>query len=358
MAMGSVDTASKLEEVLGAEAAALLQHQCKTIPKELLHVPGPDYVERIYSGSDRPARVLTSLQALLDHGRLGGTGYVSILPVDQGIEHSAGASFAPNPAYFDPENIVKLAIDGGCNAVASTLGVLGSVARKYAHKIPFLLKLNHNEFLSYPNSFDQIRFASVKQAFDMGAMAVGATIYFGSEESKRQLQEVTEWFQQAHELGMCTVLWCYLRNAAFKTKDADYHVAADLTGQANHLGVTIEADIIKQKLPETNGGYTALNFGKTSKKVYSDLTSPHPIDLTRYQVANCYMGRAGLINSGGASSGESDLKEAVKTAVINKRAGGMGLISGRKAFQRPVKDGVGLLNAIQDVYLNKDVTIA
>jgi class I fructose-bisphosphate aldolase len=358
MAMGSVDTASKLEEVLGAEAAALLQHQCKTIPKELLHVPGPDYVERIYSGSDRPARVLTSLQALLDHGRLGGTGYVSILPVDQGIEHSAGASFAPNPAYFDPENIVKLAIDGGCNAVASTLGVLGSVARKYAHKIPFLLKLNHNEFLSYPNSFDQIRFASVKQAFDMGAMAVGATIYFGSEESKRQLQDVTEWFQQAHELGMCTVLWCYLRNAAFKTKDADYHVAADLTGQANHLGVTIEADIIKQKLPETNGGYTALNFGKTSKKVYSDLTSPHPIDLTRYQVANCYMGRAGLINSGGASSGESDLKEAVKTAVINKRAGGMGLISGRKAFQRPVKDGVGLLNAIQDVYLNKDVTIA
>jgi class I fructose-bisphosphate aldolase len=358
MAMGSVDTASKLEEVLGAEAAALLQHQCKTIPKELLHVPGPDYVERIYSGSDRPARVLTSLQALLDHGRLGGTGYVSILPVDQGIEHSAGASFAPNPAYFDPENIVKLAIDGGCNAVASTLGVLGSVARKYAHKIPFLLKLNHNEFLSYPNSFDQIRFASVKQAFDMGAMAVGATIYFGSEESKRQLQDVTEWFQQAHELGMCTVLWCYLRNAAFKTKDADYHVAADLTGQANHLGVTIEADIIKQKLPETNGGYTALNFGKTSKKVYSDLTSPHPIDLTRYQVANCYMGRAGLINSGGASSGESDLKEAVKTAVINKRAGGMGLISGRKAFQRPVKEGVGLLNAIQDIYLNKDVTIA
>jgi len=357
MAMGTVDTASKLEEILGADAAALLQHQCK-IPKENLHLPGPDYVERSFGGSDRPTRVLASLQSMLDHGRLGGTGYVSILPVDQGIEHSAGASFAPNPAYFDPENIVKLAIDGGCNAVASTLGVLGSVARKYAHKIPFLLKFNHNEFLSYPNSYDQIRFASVKQAFEMGAMAVGATIYFGSEESKRQLQEVTEMFQQAHELGMCTVLWCYLRNAAFKTKDTDYHVAADLTGQANHLGVTIEADIIKQKMPETNGGYNALNFGKTSKKVYSDLTSDNPIDLTRYQVANCYMGRAGLINSGGASSGESDLKEAVRTAVINKRAGGMGLISGRKAFQRPLKEGVGLLNAIQDVYLSKDVTIA
>ena len=356
--MAMTTSTSKLEEILGADAAPLLQHQCKTIPKEQLHVPGPDYVERIYAGSDRPARVLTSLQSLLDHGRLAGTGYVSILPVDQGIEHSAGASFAPNPAYFDPENIVKLAIEGGCNAVASTLGVLGSVARKYAHRIPFMLKFNHNEFLSYPNSYDQIRFASIKQAFDMGAMAVGATIYFGSEESKRQLQEVTEMFQQAHELGMCTVLWCYLRNAAFKTKDTDYHVAADRTGQANHLGVTIEADIIKQKMPETNGGYNALNFGKTSKKVYSDLTSDHPIDLTRYQVANCYMGRAGLINSGGASSGESDLKEAVRTAVINKRAGGMGLISGRKAFQRPLKEGVGLLNAIQDVYLSKDVTIA
>jgi class I fructose-bisphosphate aldolase len=302
--------------------------------------------------------VLTSLQSLLDHGRLGGTGYVSILPVDQGIEHSAGASFAPNPAYFDPENIVKLAIEGGCNAVASTLGVLGIVARKYAHRIPFLLKLNHNEFLSYPNSFDQIKFASVRQAYDMGAMGVGATIYFGSEESKRQIQEVTEMFQHAHELGMFTVLWCYLRNSAFKTKDTDYHVAADLTGQANHLGVTIEADIIKQKLPETNGGYTAVNFGKTHKKVYSDLTTSHPIDLTRYQVANCYMGRAGLINSGGASAGEGDLKEAVKTAVINKRAGGMGLISGRKAFQRPLKEGVGLLNAIQDVYLSPSVTIA
>jgi fructose-bisphosphate aldolase, class I len=358
MATGTIGIASKLEEILGNDAAALLQHQCKTIPKESLHLPGPDYVERIYTRSDRPARVLTSLQALLDHGRLAATGYVSILPVDQGIEHSAGASFAPNPAYFDPENIVKLAIDGGCNAVASTLGVLGSVARKYAHKIPFLLKLNHNEFLSYPNSYDQIRFASVRQGFEMGAMAVGATIYFGSEESKRQLQEVSEMFQQAHELGLCTVLWCYLRNAAFKTKEADYHLAADLTGQANHLGVTIGADIIKQKLPETNNGFNAVNFGKTHKKVYSDLTTSHPIDLTRYQVANCYMGRAGLINSGGASSGESDLKEAVRTAVINKRAGGMGLISGRKAFQRPVNEGIALLNAIQDVYLSKDVTIA
>ncbi|HJZ75463.1 MAG TPA: class I fructose-bisphosphate aldolase [Vicinamibacterales bacterium] len=356
--MAMVSSTSTLEEILGADAAPLLQHVCKTIPKDQLHSPGPDYVERIYAGSDRPARVLTSLQSLLDHGRLAGTGYMSILPVDQGIEHSAGASFAPNPAYFDPENIVKLAIEGGCNAVASTLGVLGSVARKYAHRIPFLLKFNHNEFLSYPNSFDQIRFANIKQAFEMGAMAVGATIYFGSEESKRQLQEVTEMFHQAHELGMCTVLWCYLRNAAFKTKEADYHLAADLTGQANHLGVTIEADIIKQKLPENNGGYNALNFGKTHKKVYSDLTTDNPIDLTRYQVANCYMGRAGLINSGGASAGEADLKEAVRTAVINKRAGGMGLISGRKAFQRPLKEGIGLLNAIQDVYLSKDVTIA
>jgi fructose-bisphosphate aldolase, class I len=352
------EMSSNLEQILGDDAAALLQHQCKTIPKEHLHLPGPDYVERMYGASDRPTRVLSSLQALIGHGRLAGTGYMSILPVDQGIEHSAGASFAPNPMYFDSENIVKLAIEGGCNAVASTLGVLGSVARKYAHKIPFLLKVNHNEFLSYPNSFDQIRFASVRQAFEMGAVGVGATIYFGSEESKRQIQEVTAMFEQAHELGMCTILWCYLRNSAFKTKEADFHTAADLTGQANHLGVTIEADIIKQKLPDTNGGYTALNFGKTSKKVYSELTTDHPIDLTRYQVANCYMGRAGLINSGGASSGASDLKEAVKTAVINKRAGGMGLISGRKAFQRPMKDGVGLLNAIQDVYLNKDVTIA
>jgi class I fructose-bisphosphate aldolase len=349
---------SHLEEILGADAASLLQHQCKTIPKEQLLLPGPDYVDRSYGLSDRPTRVLGSLQTMIGHGRLAGTGYLSILPVDQGIEHSAGASFAPNPMYFDSENIVKLAIDGGCNAVASTLGVLGSVARKYAHKIPFLLKFNHNEFLSYPNSFDQIRFASIRQAFEMGAVAVGATIYFGSEESKRQLQEVTQMFQQAHELGMCTVLWCYLRNAAFKTKDADYHAAADLTGQANHLGVTIEADIIKQKIPDTNGGFNAIKFGKTDKRVYSELTTDHPIDLTRYQVINCYMGRAGLINSGGASAGESDLKEAVKTAVINKRAGGMGLISGRKAFQRPYKEGVGLLNAVQDVYLNPDVTIA
>jgi class I fructose-bisphosphate aldolase len=349
---------SRIEEILGDEAAGLLQHQCRTIPKDTLHLPGPDYVERIYAASDRPTRVLTSLQSLLGHGRLAGTGYVSILPVDQGIEHSAGASFAPNPAYFDPENIVRLAIEGGCNAVASTLGVLGSVARKYAHKIPFLMKFNHNEFISYPNSFDQIRFANIRQGFEMGAQGVGATVYFGSEESKRQLQEVTEMFHQAHELGMFTVLWCYLRNPAFKTKEKDYHVAADLTGQANHLGVTIEADIIKQKLPENNGGYNAIDFGKTHKKVYSDLSSDHPIDLTRYQLANCYMGRAGLINSGGASSGESDVKEAVKTAVINKRAGGMGLISGRKAFQRPMKEGVQLLNAIQDVYLNSDVTIA
>src|SRR5687768_4171652 len=309
-------------------------------------------------GSDRPARVMRSLQSLFSTGRLSGTGYVSILPVDQGIEHSAGASFAPNPAYFDAENIVKLAIEGGCNGVASTLGVLGSVARKFAHRIPFIVKLNHNEFLSYPNSYDQIRFASAKQASDMGAVGVGATIYFGSEESKRQLQEVSEMFQQAHELGLFTVLWCYTRNAAFKTKDVDYHLAADLTGQANHLGVTIGADIIKQKLPETNGGYTALNFGKTHKAVYSQLTTDHPIDMTRYQVANCYMGRAPLINSGGAAAGESDLKDAVKTAVINKRAGGTGLISGRKAFQRPVKDGIVLLNAIQDVYLTAEITVA
>src|SRR5215470_9961006 len=348
----------RIQEILGADAESLLSHQCKTISKDRLHLPGPDFIDRIHTGSDRPIRSLVSLQQLFKSGRLAGTGYVSILPVDQGIEHSAGASFAPNPMYFDPENIVKLAIEGGCNAVASTLGVLGAVARKYAHKIPFLLKFNHNEFLSYPNSYDQIIFADIKQAFDMGATGVSATIYFGSEESKRQLQEVTEMFHQAHDLGMYTVLWCYLRNSAFKTKEADYHVSADLTGQANHLGVTIQADIIKQKLPENNGGYNALNFGKTSKKVYSDLTSPNPIDLTRYQIVNCFMGRAGLINSGGASSGESDLKEAVKTAVINKRAGGTGLISGRKAFQRPLKEGVGLLNAIQDVYLTKEVTIA
>src|SRR5215471_18519712 len=347
-----------VQTILGTDAEGLLSHQCKTLPRENLHLPGPDFIDRVVSASDRPTRVLVNLQQLIGSGRLAKTGYVSILPVDQGIEHSAGASFAPNPLYFDPENIVELAIEGGCNGVASTLGVLGSVARKYAHKIPFLLKFNHNEFLSYPNSYDQILFANVKQAFDMGCTAVGATIYFGSEESKRQIQEITTMFQQAHDLGMFTVLWCYLRNSAFKTKEADYHLSADLTGQANHLGVTIEADIIKQKLPENNGGYNALNFGKTHKKVYSDLTTNHPIDLTRYQVANCYMGRAGLINSGGESTGESDLKEAVKTAIINKRAGGTGLISGRKAFQRPMQEGVGLLNAIQDVYLTKEITIA
>src|SRR5256884_6573803 len=348
----------RIQEILGSDTERLLNHQCKTISKDKLHLPGPDFIDRVWVQSDRPARNLMSLGQLCGSGRLAKTGYVSILPVDQGIEHSAGASFAPNPIYFDPENIVKLAIEGGCNAVATTLGVLGSVARKYAHKIPFLLKVNHNEFLSYPNSFDQILFANVKQAFDMGCTGVGATIYFGSEESKRQLQEITTMFHQAHELGMYTVLWCYLRNPAFKTKEMDYHVSADLTGQANHLGVTIEADIIKQKLPENNGGYNALNFGKTHKKVYSDLTTDHPIDLTRYQVANCYIGRVGLINSRGASAGETDLKEAVKTAVINKRAGGTGLISGRKAFQRPMQEGVALLNAIQDVYLNKDITIA
>jgi class I fructose-bisphosphate aldolase len=348
---------TRITSVLGDEAA-LLEHECKTISKESLHLPGPDFVDRIFGPSDRPVRVLGSLEALFGAGRLGGTGYVSILPVDQGIEHSAGASFAPNPMYFDPENIVRLAIEGGCNGVASTLGVLGSVARRYAHRIPFIVKLNHNEFISYPNAYDQIRFASVKQAWDMGAVGVGATVYFGSEESKRQIQEIALMFQQAHELGLFTVLWCYLRNPAFKTKDVDYHLAADLTGQANHLGVTIEADIIKQKLPETNGGYDAIKFGKTHKAVYTQLSSSHPIDLTRYQLANCYMGRAGLINSGGASFGESDLKEAIKTAVINKRAGGTGLISGRKAFQRPMHEGVALLNAIQDVYLAKDVTVA
>ncbi len=348
---------TNIEQLLGADARSLLEHQCKTIPKEQLHLPGPDFVDRVFALSDRPTAVLRSLQQLFNHGRLAGTGYLSILPVDQGIEHSAGASFAPNPIYFDSENIVKLAIEGGCNAVASTLGVLGSVARKYAHKIPFILKFNHNEFLSYPNTYDQSLFASIKQAYDMGAVAVGATVYFGSPESRRQIWEVSQMFQQAHDMGMATILWCYTRNAAFKTPEKDYHVAADLTGQANHLGVTIEADIIKQKLPETNGGYTALNFGKTHKKVYEELTSDHPIDLTRYQVANCYMGRAGLINSGGPS-GQNDIAEAVRTAVINKRAGGMGLISGRKAFQRPMNEGIQILNAIQDVYLSPEVTIA
>jgi class I fructose-bisphosphate aldolase len=346
-----------IEEYLGSEANDLLNYECTGIKKESLHLPGPDFIDRVLMPTDRPISVLRNLQSIFNNGRLAGTGYLSILPVDQGIEHSAGASFAPNPIYFDPENIVKLAIEGGCNAVASTLGVLGAVARKYAHKIPFIVKINHNEFLSYPNTYDQTLFASVEQAFEMGAVAVGATIYFGSEESRRQIVEISESFKIAHELGMVTVLWCYLRNSAFKTKEKDYHVSADLTGQANHIGVTIEADIIKQKLPENNGGYTALNFGKTHKLVYEKLTSDHPIDLTRYQVANCYMGRAGLINSGGPS-GKNDFAEAAKTAVINKRAGGMGLISGRKAFQRPIAEGIKLLNTIQDVYLAKEVTVA
>jgi class I fructose-bisphosphate aldolase len=347
----------EIEQLLGGEAKALLDHQPR-ISRERLHLPGPDFVDRVWLNSDRSPSVLRNLQLLFNTGRLAGSGYLSILPVDQGIEHSAGASFAPNPDYFDPENIVKLAIEGHCNAVASTLGVLGACSRKYAHKIPFILKINHNEFLSYPNSYDQIFFASVKQGFDMGAVGIGATIYFGSEESKRQIQQITHAFQQAHELGLVTILWCYLRNAAFKTKDKDFHFAADLTGQANHLGVTIQADIIKQKLPQNNGGFEALKFGKTSPEVYTKLTSDNPIDLTRYQVANCYMGRCGLINSGGESKGAGDLAEAVKTAVINKRAGGMGLISGRKAFQKPLKDGVALLHAIQDVYLAKEVTVA
>jgi fructose-bisphosphate aldolase, class I len=352
----------EIEQLLGEEGQLLLKHECKTISRDLLHLPGPDFIDRVWVSSDRPTAVLRSLQLLFNTGRLAGTGFVSILPVDQGIEHSAGASFAPNPAYFDPENIVKLAVEGGCNAVASTLGVLGACARKYAYRIPFIVKINHNEFLSYPNSFDQILFASVDQAFDMGAAGIGATIYFGSEESKRQIQEITQAFQHAHELGMFTVLWCYLRNSAFK-KDKDYHLSADLTGQANHLGVTIEADIIKQKLPLNNGGYKVLAtkenpYGKTDERVYTQLTSDNLIDLTRYQIANCYMGRAGLINSGGESKGQSDLAEAVKTAVINKRAGGTGLISGRKAFQRPMNEGVKILNAIQDVYLAKEITVA
>ena len=345
----------KIKELLGDEADSLLNYKAK-FPKEQLNLPGPDFIDRVHIQSDRSVNVLKNLNWILHNGRLAGTGYVSILPVDQGIEHSAGASFAPNPVYFDPENIVKLAIEGGCNAVASTLGVLGMTARKYAYRIPFILKLNHNELLTYPNKYDQIMFAGVEQAFDMGAAAVGATIYFGSEESNRQIIEVSEAFQYAHEMGMATVLWCYLRNSDFKT-DKDYHNAADLTGQANHLGVTIEADIIKQKLPTNNGGFEAIKFAKTHKKVYSELSSDNPIDLTRYQVINNYMGRSGLINSGGAS-GDNDFADAVKTAIINKRAGGMGLISGRKAFQRPMEEGVKLLNHIQDVYLSKDVTIA
>ncbi|OGB66024.1 MAG: fructose-bisphosphate aldolase [Caldithrix sp. RBG_13_44_9] len=347
----------KIAELLGSDADSLLNHQCKTVPKEKLHLPGPDFIDRTLIGSDRSPNVLRNLQLIFNTGRLAGTGYVSILPVDQGIEHSAGASFAPNPDYFDPENIIKLAIEGGCNAVASTMGVLGSVARRYAHKIPFLLKINHNEFLSYPNKYDQILFSSVDRAFDMGAVAVGATIYFGSDESARQIQEIAEVFEYAHELGLVTVLWAYLRNSAFKKDNVDYHLAADLTGQANHLSVTLEADIVKQKMPECNGGYNALKFGKTHEKVYSQLSSDHPIDLNRYQVINCYMGRMGLINSGGAS-GKDDLAQAARTAVINKRAGGMGLISGRKAFQRPMKEGVQILNIIQDVYLDKSITVA
>jgi class I fructose-bisphosphate aldolase len=347
----------KIQELLGEEAEDLLTYECRGIPGESLNLPGPDFVYRIHRDSDRPVAVLRNLQTIFNHGRLSGTGYLSLLPVDQGIEHSAGASFAPNPIYFDPENIVKLAIEGGCNAVASTLGVLGAVSRKYAHKIPFIVKINHNELLTFPSIHDQTLFASVDQAFDMGAVSIGATIYFGSEESRRQIMEISESFEYAHSLGMVTILWCYLRNPAFKTKEQDYHTAADLTGQANHLGATIQADIIKQKLPEGNGGYTAIKFGKTHPRVYEELTSDHPIDLTRYQVVNCYMGRVGLINSGGAS-GKNDLAQAVRTAVINKRAGGMGLISGRKAFQKPMKEGVKLLNTIQDVYLCSEITIA
>ncbi len=357
----SVDL-SKIQEMLGGEAETLLSHVSTTIPKETIHLPGGDFVDRVWYASDRNPNVLRSLQTLHDHGRLAGTGYVSILPVDQGIEHSAGASFAPNPQYFDPENIVRLAIEGGCNAVASTYGVLGCIARKYAHKIPFIVKVNHNELLTYPNQFDQVMFGTVEQAKNMGAVAIGATIYFGSDQSTRQITEVAEAFAYAHELGMATILWCYLRNSKFKTADGDMHTAADLTGQANHLGVTIQADIIKQKLPERNGGYNALNiessYGKTNKKVYEELSSDNPIDLVRYQVANCYMGRCGLINSGGESKGSSDLADAVRTAVVNKRGGGTGLISGRKAFQRPMSEGVELLNAIQDVYLTKEITVA
>jgi class I fructose-bisphosphate aldolase len=346
-----------IQSQLGEEATSLLSHRCTTIPAENIHAPGPDYIDRIVAHKNRKPGVLRNLSAFYNHGRLSGTGYLSLLPVDQGVEHSAGASFAPNPAYFDPANIIELAIEGGCNGVASTLGVLNCVARDYAHKIPFIIKINHNELLTYPNIFDQTLFASVNQAFDMGAAAVGATIYFGSAESRRQIQEISEAFEHAHELGMVTVLWAYLRNNAFKHEGVDYHAAADLTGQANHLAATIDADIIKQKQAQNNGGYTAINFGKTHPGVYDKLTSDHPIDLVRYQVACCYMGRAGMINSGGAS-GADDLHQAVRTAVINKRAGGMGVISGRKAFQKPMDEGIRLLNAIQDVYLSNEVTIA
>ena len=358
MATATVTSLSEIEAILGDDADSLLRHRCETVARESLHLPGPDFVERVWSGSDRSPRVLRSIQTLFDNGRLAGTGYLSILPVDQGIEHSAGASFAPNPEYFDPERIVQLAIEGGCNAVASTFGVLGAVGRKYAHRIPFIVKMNHNEFLTYPNKYDQILFGTVREAWELGATAVGATVYFGSEESGRQLVEIARAFHEAHELGLATVLWCYLRNSAFNKDGVNYEVSADLTGQANHLGVTIEADFIKQKAPETNGGFTALKFGRTHRLVYEKLTSDHPIDLTRYQVVNCFMGRVSLINSGGASAGETDLKEAVKTAVVNKRAGGTGLISGRKAFQRPMRDGIALLNAIQDVYLSPDISAA
>ncbi|MEM0492701.1 MAG: class I fructose-bisphosphate aldolase [Candidatus Thermoplasmatota archaeon] len=351
-----------IRSYLGSEADYLLNHKCERIPREQLHLPGPDFIDRVFKDSDRPVQVLRSLKEIFNHGRLGGTGYLSILPVDQGIEHSAGASFAPNPIYFDPENIIKLAIEGGCNAVASTLGVLGSLSRRYAHKIPFIVKINHNELLTYPNKFDQVMFAKVDQAWELGAVAIGCTIYFGSPESTRQIQEVSEAFHYAHELGMGTILWCYLRNPDFKIDGKDYHTSSDLTGQANHLGATIEADIIKQKQPTINGGYVALNqkgvkYGKIDNRVYTELTTDHPIDLTRYQVLNCYMGRVGLINSGG-EAGENDLVQAVRTAVINKRAGGMGLISGRKAFQKPMNEGIKILHAIQDVYLCKEITIA
>ena len=358
MATATRTALGTLEELLGSDAEDLLTHRCETIPKDALHHPGPGFVERVWALSDRPTPVLRSLESIYAHGRLANTGYLSILPVDQGIEHSAAASFAPNPEYFDPEKLARLAVEGGCNAFASTFGVMGSIARRYAHRIPFILKINHNELLTYPNKFDQIMFGTVREAWNMGAVAVGATVYFGSDQADRQIREVSEVFAHAHELGMATVLWCYLRNPAFKKDGTDFHTAADLTGQANHIGVTVEADIIKQKLPTTNGGYTALNFGKTSELVYTTLTSNHPIDLTRYQVANCYMGRVGMINSGGESHGSNDLADAVRTAVINKRAGGTGLISGRKAFQRPMDQGIQLLNAIQDVYLNPDVSLA
>ena len=357
MAIKELKKINDIEAALGADSEYLLGHKCTTISKKDLYLPGPGYVDEVFVQNDRSPAVIRNLQTILDHGRLGGTGYVSILPVDQGVEHSAGASFAVNPIYFDPENIVKLAMEGGCNGVASTVGALASVSRKYAHKIPFIAKINHNELLSYPNTFDQILFGNVDQAFQMGAVAVGATVYFGSEESSRQIQEISEVFSHAHSLGLATILWAYLRNPAFKQDEADYHVSADLTGQANHLSVTIGADIVKQKLPENNGGFTALSFGKTHDRVYSDLTSDHPIDLTRYQVANCYMGRLGLINSGGAS-GSDDLADAVRTAIVNKRAGGMGLISGRKSFQKPFKEGVALLRSVQNVYLEREITIA